>query len=99
MFSSRPVIKYASPERRKGAMFAKFNQLGTQILCLMRRTGPALFNIHEQDPVAEFCHTDYSNVCTMKSPCFVGDADQVINEISSFNFYFIIQNFLANSSF
>ncbi len=73
----RPVLDYGTPGKRESAMFAKFNQLGTQILALMRRTGPVIYNIHEKSAVVEFSHTDYSNVCTMKNPCFAGDRDQV----------------------
>eukprot|EP00794_Sanderia_malayensis_P020108 gene20108-22079_t len=87
-YPERPMINYGSPGKQKSAMFVKFNQLGTQILALVRRTGPILYNIHEKKPLVEFSHADYSNVCTMKSSCFMGDSDQYVAAGSDdFNVY------------
>ena len=58
-------------------MFAKFNQLGTQILALMRRSGPMLYDVENKAAPSQFNHPEYKNICTLKSPSFIGDADEV----------------------
>ena len=69
---------YGDSGQRESAMFAKFDQFGTRILALMRRAGPVLFDIGKKRRLIEFSHPEYKNICTLKSPCFVGDADQVV---------------------
>ena len=61
-------------------MFAKFNQLGTQVLSLMRRSGPVLYDLENSGAPMRFSHPEYKNICTLKSPCFVGDTDEVLVE-------------------
>lgn len=73
----RPLIKYGVEGQRESAMSAKFNQVGSNILALMRRSGPVLYDIANKDVPMKFSHADYKNICTLKSPCFVGEADEV----------------------
>ncbi|XP_065067254.1 DDB1- and CUL4-associated factor 5-like [Rhopilema esculentum] len=84
----KPLMLYGDSGQRESAMFAKFDQFGTRILALMRRAGPVLFDIGKKRRLIEFNHPEYKNICTLKSPCFVGDADQFIAAGSDdFNLY------------
>ena len=80
-------------------MFAKFNQLGTQILTLMRRSGPMLYDVENKDAPIHFNHAEYKNICTLKSPCFIGDADEVVAFIKCFSFIFSFVIFYLLSVF
>lgn len=74
--------------QRESAMFAKFNQLGTQILALMRRSGPLLYDVENKDAPVQFNNAEYKNICTLKSPCFIGEADEVAAFIKCFHSFF-----------
>jgi len=83
-----PLIKYGVTGQRESAMFAKFNQLGTQVLSLMRRSGPVLYDLENSGAPMRFSHPEYKNICTLKSPCFVGDTDEYVAAGSDdFNIY------------
>ena len=57
-------------KKKKSAMCAKFNDDGTKIFVLGRKSNPLLYDLSSPLPIAEFDHPGYWNRCTMKSGTF-----------------------------
>lgn len=57
-------------------MSVRFNRYGTQLIALRNKLRPVLYETNNPSPVFMFDAPEFSNSCTLKSCCFVGDSDQ-----------------------
>ena len=84
----RVALDYGNLGGQRTAMSCQFSQDGSRLFGLRRRHPPAVFDLHDPEPHAEFDHPGYYNSCTMKSGSFAGLNDEyVMSGSDDFNVY------------
>lgn len=63
---------------KQNVMSVFFNQSGNLLGALRFRNRPVIYGTSHEEPVIQFDHEEFSNCCTTKSGCFMGDNDEYL---------------------
>ena len=85
---NRPCMRFKSWTSEEGepkpsdfnqnVMSVRFNKFGTQLSVLAFKRRPVIHELNRAEPIYQFDHPDYTNLCTLKNCCFIGDSDQYL---------------------